>query len=95
VRPTTNTLIPAQHEAGTTQTPEILIREAHSLLAARGIKAGNSKITRAVRDYLRSGNTTFEEWILSALHADWARVIAYRDPTGEAAVRNVRRGASR
>ena len=90
--------IPAQHEGReTTQTPESLIREAHSLLDARGITAGNTKVTRAVRGYLGrvSGSVTpFEEWILSALHADWARVISYRDPTGETAVNNLR-GASR
>lgn len=54
-------------------------------------------MTRAVRGYLGrvSGSVaTFEEWILSALHPD-VRVIAYRDPTGETAVRNVLRGASR
>ena len=90
---------PAQHEGReTTQTPESLIREAHSLLDARGITAGNTKVTRAVRRYLGrvSGSVTpFEEWILSALHIDFPRVIAYRDPTGEAAVARVLRGASR
>jgi hypothetical protein len=90
---------PAQHKGrGTTQTPESLIREAHSLLDARGITAGNTKVTRAVRGYLGrvSGSVTpFDEWILSALHVDFARVIAYADPTGETAMRNVLRGASR
>ena len=90
---------PAQHEGReTTQTPESLIREAHSLLDARSITAGNTKITRAVRGYLGrvSGSVTpFEEWILSALHVDWARVISYRDETGETAVNHVSRGASR
>ena len=95
----TNTRIPAQHEGrDTTQTPESLIREAHSLLDARGITAGNTKVTRAVRGYLGrvAGSVTpFEEWILSALHVDWARVISYRDETGETAVNHVSRGVSR
>jgi len=88
---------PAQHEGReTTQTPETLIREAHSLLDARGITAGNTKVTRAVRGYLgrASGSVTpFEEWILSALHIDWAQVISYADPTGETAVAHVGRGS--
>ena len=96
---TTCPRIPAQHEGReTTQTPESLIREAHSLLDARGITAGHTKVTRAVRGYLGRGPgsvTPFEEWILSALHVDFARVIAYRDPTGESAVRRVMAGAGR
>jgi hypothetical protein len=99
VRPTAAPSIPAQHEGRETkQTPESLIRAAHSLLDARGITAGNTKVTRAVRGYLGrvSGSVTpFEEWILSALHVDFARVIAYADPTGESAVARVLRGASR
>ena len=99
MRPTANTRTPAQHEGrDTTQTPESLIREAHSLLDARGITAGNTKVTRAVRGYLGrvSGSVTpFEEWILSALGDDWSRVITYADPTGEQAVNRVWRGASR
>lgn len=97
--PATHPHIPAQHEGReTTQTPESLIREAHSLLDARGITAGNTKVTRAVRGYLGrvSGSVTpFEEWILSALHVDFARVISYADPTGESAVRRVMAGAGR
>ena len=91
----TNISIPAKASAGTQATPEALVREAFSVLAPRGITVPRSKISRAVRDYMRhaaGSTTTFEAWILSALGADWARVISYADPTGEQAVNNVRRG---
>lgn len=80
------------------QTSEALIREAHSLLADRGITMGATKVTRAVRAFLARGLgsvTPFEEWILSALHADWACVNPYRrDPTGEDAVNHVIHGGA-
>ena len=87
--------IPVKASTGTPATPETLAREAFSILDARGITVSRSKISRIARDYLRHavGSTaTFESWLLSALHVDFARVIAYADPTGETAVRHVLRG---
>lgn len=86
---------PAQHKGrAALETPEALLREANALLEARGITVGKTKVVRAVRAWLRRlpGSTTpFEEWILSALGLDLARVISYRDPTGETAVNNTLR----
>jgi hypothetical protein len=94
----------------TQTTPETLAREAFSVMSGCGITASRSKVSRIVRDYLRhvAGNGyPFEAYLMNALqlsaerraalmnHPDWARVIAYADPTGETATRNVLRGASR
>jgi len=89
---------PVKASTGTPATPETLVREAFSVLDARGIEVSRSKVSRIARDYLRrvSGSgTPFEAWLLSALRVDFARVIAYADPTGETAVARVLRGASR
>ena len=94
----------------TPATPETLAQEAYSVLAGCGIAASRSKVSRIVRDYMRhvAGNGyPFGAFLMNTLqltaarraaltnHPDWARVISYADPTGESAVRNVLRGASR
>jgi len=94
----------------TPTTPETLAREAYSVLSGCGIAASRSKVSRIVRDYMRhiAGNGyPFGAFLMNTLqlsaarraaltnHPDWARVISYADVTGETAVRNVLRGASR
>jgi len=86
---------------------ERLIRDAHVILDGCGYPMGSRKVHRLVRRYVetvaRNGWSLFD-YIASAisldaeqrrramLHPEVARVIAYVDPTGEAAVRNVMRG---
>lgn len=87
---------------------ERLINDAHVILDGVGYPMGPNKVSRLVRRYqttvARNGWTLFD-FISSAiqldaeqrrramLHPDIARVIAYADPTGESAVRNVMRNA--
>jgi len=111
VRQATCPRIPANERRRITPTTsETLAREAFSVLSGCGIAASRSKVSRIVRDYLRhvAGNGyPFEAFLVNALqlsaerraaltnHPDWARVISYADPTGEQAVNQVLRGASR
>lgn len=91
-------------------TPETLIRDAHRLLAACGIERGPAWVSSTVRQYLHrvvANGFPFGVYLLNQveLNAEQRRValadpelaylLDYRDPTGETAVRNVLRGASR
>ena len=91
-------------------TPEVLTRDAHRLLAACGVERGANWVSRTVRDYLSSITGTgfpFGAYLLNRVelnamqrrvalaNSELACFLAYADPTGETAVRNVLRGASR
>ena len=95
----TNPHNPVKASTGTPATPETLVREAFSVLDARGIEVSRSKVSRIARDYLRrtagSGHP-FERWLLDALVIDdLAGRLWYPDHTGNDAVASVLRGASR
>ena len=85
---------------------ERLVRDAHVILDGVGYPMSRPKVSRLVRRYettvARNGWSLFdfiatavqldaEQKRRAMLHPDIARVIAYADPTGEAAVRNVMR----
>lgn len=84
---------------------ETLIRYANTLLDAAGLDRSASWVSRAVRDYARHGvgRVLFGLWFTDRLgltdvqrdNAELAFVLAYADPTGEAAVRNVMRRTRR
>lgn len=87
----------------TTVTPEVLIRGAHKVLDAAGVRRSATWVTRTVRAYLRSpalglpfGQVLAAEVQMSAeqraaiqARTDLRYVLEYADPTGEAAVRRV------
>lgn len=64
------------------ETVETALRAAADFCATAGVHFGHRKMVRLVRAYLadRSAHQSFGAW-----------VIAYADPTGETAVRNVMR----
>ncbi len=84
---------------------QLVLRAAHAALAASGIDVGPSKVTKVVRRFshaLKRSGLTFHEFLtdqanhrrLILIDPELARVIAYADPTGETAVRNVIRGGA-
>ncbi len=62
-------------------SPRVIAREAVKILAIKGIEIGPSELRRLVTRFVREGHTS--------LHEIEPFVIAYFDPTGETAVRNV------
>lgn len=91
-------------------TPETLIRDADRLLGACGIERAGSWILRTVRDYTsRIGATGYpfgayllnrvelnsEQRRVALANSELASFLNYADPTGETAVRNVMKEASR
>lgn len=93
---------------GTMSAEERLNRVANAVLDASGYHLGRSKVRRLVRDFTarveRNGFEFFEFFANALLldsaqrrraltNPDVARAISYADPTGEAAVNNVLRGA--
>jgi hypothetical protein len=90
---------------------ELAIRAAHKALGACGVEISPRKVNRIVHRFAARAKThgwTFHQFVSDAANLspkqrnrllaqpDWARVIAYLDPTGETAVNNVLRhgGAS-
>ena len=88
--------------------PEVFARDADRLLAACGVYRSRAWISRVVRDYMSSiagAGFPFGAYLLNRveLNAEQRRaalndpevayLLEYADPTGEAAVRNVLRGA--
>lgn len=73
-------------QADRPETVEAAIRAAHDFIAAAGLNLRPRKVTRLVRAYLatRAAQQSFGAWL-----------IAYADPTGETAVRNVLRERGR
>lgn len=86
---------------------EALIRAANVILTNTGVWLSRCKISRLVRTYeaqVERNGFAFFEFLENAVkldaqrraealrHPDIARVIAYADPTGETAVRNVMEG---
>jgi hypothetical protein len=61
---------------------ETLTREARKVLAARGEEMSPSRLSKVIRRYIRvgRGDVDFRSWF-----------IAYADPVGEQATRNVMR----
>lgn len=92
----------------TAATPETLIRDTHTLLEAAGIHRSPNWVTKTVRSYLRSTvrglpfgqvlaaelQLTIQQRAQLASRSELRYVLEYRDPTGEAAVRNVLAAAS-
>jgi len=91
-------------------TPETLIRDAHRLLAACGIERCPAWVSSTVRQYLHRVSATgypFGAYLMNQVelnseqrrtalaNSELASFLNYADPTGETAVRNVMRGASR
>jgi hypothetical protein len=81
-------------------TPELLIREAHRVLAAHGVSMGPAKVVKLVRTFKHRVETNgfdFATYLMNeaartADRRELRRVISYRDPTGEQAVRRVLKG---
>ena len=83
------------------------IAAAHQALAESGVVLSPSKVARIVARFDRASGQgrTFHEFIVREAHLppaairrlrsrpEWHQVIAYADPTGEAAVNNVLRGS--
>lgn len=95
-------------EATGQMTAEALRRDAERLLANCGALQSRSWVSRTVRDYLRRTTwhgIPFGAFLLSRVQLNaeqrrraWAdpelhSFLAYADPTGESAVRNVMAGA--
>ena len=111
MRPTATLSIRRVHERRDSEsaTPETLTRDAHRLLASCGVERAASWVKRTVRDYLSSIGTgyPFGAYLLNRveLNSEQRRVVLanselasflnYADPTGETAVRNVMKDASR
>lgn len=89
---------------------EMMLRAAHTALAQCGIDITPMKVNRIVRNFAKAlarTGKTFHEFLcdeanatdaqrhLLLLNPEWAKVIAYTDPTGEKAVNNVMHSASR
>lgn len=90
--------------------PEAFARDAGRLLAACGVYRSRAWISRTVRDYMAGiagAGFPFGAYLLNRVelnamqrrvalaNSELACFLAYADPTGETAVRNVLRGASR
>lgn len=91
---------------GTMSAEERYLRIAHATLDASGYALGRSKVRRLVREFtsrVESNGFAFFDFFANALlldadqrrrallNPDVAMTIAYADPTGETAVRNVMR----
>ncbi len=84
-------------------TRETLLRDAIRLMAVCGVVRSHAWTRQVVRDYFRSTihGLPFGQYLAARLElnaqqradmlarSEFARVISYADPTGEAAVRNV------
>jgi hypothetical protein len=99
----------ATQATGGTTSAETLIKHAQKLLANCGIQMSASKISRLVRTFqhrVERNGFPFEAFLINSVqltaeqrrqalaNPDIAPVIAYADPTGEAAVNNVMRGGA-
>jgi hypothetical protein len=82
----TATITPAHSKAETNK----LIRRAHELLEARGVRWSHTRIIRTVRAWQRAPHRPFEETLLDEL-AGPVR-LGYADPTAIQAIRNVTAG---
>jgi hypothetical protein len=95
--------------SGGTTSAETLIKHARKLLANCGIPMSQSKVSRLVRTFkhrVEANGYPFEAFLVNSVeltaqqrrqalaNPEIARVIAYADPTGEAAVNNVMRGGA-
>lgn len=71
-----------QQEGSAYLSTRTLVREARKFADSRGYDIQGARLRRLVRQYVRSGRADidFRTWF-----------IAYADPTGETAVRNVMR----
>lgn len=93
-------------QALTASQLELMTRAAHKALVDCDVVIGPSKVSRLVRKFAKAVSRqglTFHEFLTNEAHLspvqqrrivghpEWARVIAYSDPTGEAAVSNVLR----
>ena len=93
--------------AETQESTDSLCREASALLEACGIGRSRSWVSRTVRDYQVRVQLTgypFAAWLLNRVQLnaeqrlrilhdpELAYLLAYADPTGETAVRNIVRG---
>lgn len=87
-----------------TGSTEDMVRAAHLIFANCGVETGGSKVSRLVRDFRRrveQNGFAFFDFLANSVQLDAEcrrtalsdpdvlRVIAYSDPTGEAAIRNV------
>ena len=94
-------------ETGDQPRPEAFARDAGRLLAACGVYRSRAWISRTVRDYMSSiagAGFPFGAYLLNRVELnaeqrraalndpEFAYLLEYADPTGEAAVRNVLRG---
>ena len=111
MRPTATLSIRRVHERRDSEsvTPETLNRDAHRLLAACGVERAASWVKRTVRDYLSgiSAGYPFGAYLMNRVelnaeqrrmaltNSELACLLNYADPTGETAVRNVMKEASR
>jgi hypothetical protein len=85
---------------------ESAIRAAHTALSACGVEISPRKVNRIIHRFIgraKSHGWTFHQFLSDAANLsskqrnhllaqpEWARAIAYLDPTGETAVNNVKR----
>lgn len=79
---------------------EALVRFANDLMDRIGANRSQSWVSRQVRNYVKSGRGLFGPYLLKRLQIsderrerdpELAYLLAYADPTGETAVRNVMR----
>jgi hypothetical protein len=97
------TATPSERRSSQAVTRDTLVRDTHDLFTACGIYRSPSWVSTLVGKYRRSPmrglpfgqflaarvQLTAEERARLRVHPDYRRVIAYRDPTGETAVRHV------
>lgn len=108
--PPTGFALAAAPGGSTLHRPEDLIRDAHVILTNCGVPIGTQRVTRLVRQFqsrVECNGFAFFDFLANSVQLDSAtrrralanpdvqRVISYMDPTGETAVRNVMREASR
>ena len=102
--------IPAGGSTRTGSQIELAIRAAHRALATLGVQVSPRKVNRIVRRFAtnaKANGLTFHQFLGEEANltpvqrrqilgdSDLARAIAYMDPTGDTAVRNVmRRGGA-
>ncbi len=95
---------PAPHGGSTFAGTEALIRGAHLIFTNCGVSISPQRVTRLVRQFksrVEQNGFAFFDFLANSVQLDAERrrtalsdpdvlrVIAYSDPTGEAAVRNV------
>lgn len=80
------------------QERDRLVRDADRLLGHAGVEVSVSRLRRLARTYqarVADKGIAFPDFLVNSVRMDaeaQRRVISYRDPTGETAVRNVMRG---